>query len=185
MPAQIGGRTYSNGELVLGGGLILALINWFIPWWWGWSESCSGTGCGFLGAGINSSYGDNGFAEWYGVIGFIVLLVLIALFALRLFAPQTVPALPVPDWQIYLGGGVVLALVTILFLTIGGASATVGGYSASYGIRIGFFVGLILAIAVAVGGWLHKEDVQPATQPFTGFSGFNQQAPPPPPPPVQ
>ena len=182
MPAQIGGKTYSNGELAIGGGLILALINYFIPWWWSSSYSYSGSSIAGLG-GSSASAGIGGFGYWEGVIGFIVLLVLIALFAVRTFAPQVIPALPVQDYLIYAVGGVVLLLTAVALLAYGGGVSGSGlGYSYSSGISIGFFVALITAVAIAVGGWLTKSQVQPATAPLsTTFSGFNQ-APPPPPP---
>jgi hypothetical protein len=183
MPAQIGGRTYSNGELAIGGGLVLALINWFIPWWWAESSSYTGPNIDGLGAAANSSSGIGGFGDIWGVLGFIVLLALIVLFALRTFAPNTVPALPVADWMIYSGGGAFILLMVVLFLTYaGGAGGSYSGpdYSFSSGISIGFFVGLITAVAIAVGGWLTKTQVQPATAPMN-FSGFNQTPPPPPP----
>ncbi|MGO8686598.1 MAG: hypothetical protein ACLQT7_05330 [Candidatus Dormibacteria bacterium] len=173
MPAQIGGKTYSNGQLLIGGGLILALINWFIPWWWGYSSSYTGSS-EFGIAGGSYSGGTSGFGLWSGILGFIVLLVLIALFALRTFAPQVVPALPFADWMIYGVGGVFILLMVVLFLTYaGGASYSGAGYNFSAGISIGFFVGLITAAAVAVGAWLSKTDPQPATAPLN----FNQ-APP-------
>ncbi len=176
MPAQIGGRTYSNGELVLGGALVVALINWFIPWWWAYSfnySSISGLG------GLNSSGGIGGLGSWSGWLGFLALLVLIALFVIRTFAPQVLPALPAADYLIYAVGGVFIFLMVVLFLTYaGGVGGSGPGYSA--GISIGFFIGLITAAAIAVGGWLKKSDVQPATAPMN-FSGYNQ-APPPPPP---
>ncbi|MGD1052901.1 MAG: hypothetical protein ABR950_03645 [Candidatus Dormibacteria bacterium] len=182
MPAQIGGKTYSNGQLAIGAGLILALINYFIPWWW--SSSYSYSGSSIVGiAGSSASSGIGGFGYWEGVIGFIVLLVLIVLFALRTFAPQVVPALPAQDFMIYVVGGVVLLLTAIMLLTYGGGASVSGpGYSFSAGISIGFFVALITAAAIAVGGWLSKTDAQPATAPLsTTFSGFNQTPPPPPP----
>ena len=77
MPANIGGRTLSNGQLLIGGGLVVALINWFIPWWWATSSNYTGPSIDGLGANLNTSAGISGFGEWYGVIGFIVLLVLI------------------------------------------------------------------------------------------------------------
>jgi hypothetical protein len=172
MPAQIGGKTYSNGELILGAGLVVALINWFIPWWWTYSFTYSGIG------GINTSGGASGFSDGWGWLGFIVLLALIALFALRAFAPQVLPALPFADYLIYAVGGVVILLIAVLFLTYANGSYSGPGYSE--GISIGFFLGLIAAVAIAVGGWLKKSDAQPATAPMN-FSGFNQ-APPPPPP---
>ena len=174
MPAQIGGKTYSNGELILGGGLVVALINWFIPWWWAYSFT------GLAGYGLNSSGGTGGFGDIWGILGFIVLLALIALFAVRTFAPQVIPALPVQDYLIYAGGGVFILLMVVLFLTYaGGASFSGSGYSA--GISIGFFIGLVAAAAIAVGGWLKKSDAQPATAPMN-FSGFKS---PPPLPPAQ
>jgi len=176
MPAQIGGKTYSNGQLILGGGLILALINWFIPWWWAFSFNYSG----LAGYGVSTSGGSSGFGNWSGLLGFIVLLVLIVLFALRTFAPQVLPALPAADYLIYAVGGVFILLMVVLYLTCAGSASYSGpGYSA--GISIGFFVGVITAAAVAVGGWLSKSDAQPATAPLsTTFSGFNQTPPPPP-----
>jgi hypothetical protein len=172
MPAQIGGKTYSNGELILGVGLVVALINWFIPWWWAYSFNYSSIG-------LSSSGGTGGFGDIWGILGFIVLLALIALFVIRTFAPQVLPALPAADYLIYAVGGVFILLMVVLFLTYAGTASVSGtGYSA--GISIGFFIGLVAAAAIAVGGWLKKTDVQPATAPMN-FSGFNQ-APPPPPP---
>jgi hypothetical protein len=176
MPAQIGGKTYSNGELILGVGLVVALINWFIPWWWAYSFNYSGiAGSG----GLSSSGGTGGFGDIWGILGFIVLLALIALFVIRPFAPQVLPALPAADYLIYAVGGVFILLMVVLFLTYAG-TASVSGIGYSAGISIGFFIGLVAAAAIAVGGWLKKTDVQPATAPMN-FSGFNQ-APPPPPP---
>jgi hypothetical protein len=180
MPAQIGGKTYSNGELAIGGGLILALINYFIPWWWSSSYSYSGSSVAGLGSS-SASAGIGGFGYWEGVIGFIVLLVLIALFAVRTFAPQVIPALPVQDFMIYVVGGVVLLLTAVALLSYGGGASGSGfGYSYSSGISIGFFVALITAVAIAVGGYLTKSQAQPATAPMN-FSGYNQTPPPPPP----
>jgi hypothetical protein len=89
------------------------------------------------------------------------------------------PALPAADYLIYAVGGVFILLMVVLFLTYAG-TASVSGIGYSAGISIGFFIGLVAAAAIAVGGWLKKTDVQPATAPMN-FSGFNQ-APPPPPP---
>jgi hypothetical protein len=86
----------------------------------------------------------------------------------------------VQDYLIYLVGGVVIALLTILFLTVPAAGASGVDYSFSAGISIGFFISLILAIVVIVGGYLSKADPQPATAPMN-FSSFNQTPPPPPP----
>jgi hypothetical protein len=182
MPAQISGKTYSNGQLILGGGLILALINWFIGWWWVSSESSTGYSVGGVTVGsTNISAGISGLGYWEGDIGFVVLLVLIVYLAVRMFAPQVIPALPVQDSMIFAGGGVFMLLMVVLLLTYGGGTSASGlGYSYSNGISIGFFVGLITTAAVAVGGWLTKSEAQPATAPMN-FSGFNQ-APPPPPP---
>jgi hypothetical protein len=183
MPAQIGGKTYSNGDLILGAGLVVALINWFIPWWWAASSSYSGAGASYLGGAANYSVGISGFGLWSGLLGFIVLLVMIALFAIRSFAPQVLPALPVADWMIYAGGGVFILLMAIIFLTYasgGNSNVSGSGYSFSSGISIGFFIALLTGIAIAVGGYLKKSDVQPATAPMN-YSGFNQTPPPPPP----
>ena len=172
MPAQIGGKTYSNGQLITGGALVLALINWFIPWWWTASFSYAGV-AGY--GGVSANTGIGGLGSWSGWLGFLALLVLIVLFAIRTFAPQVLPPLPFTDWMIYAVGGVFILLMVVLFLTYaGGASYSGAGYSA--GISIGFFIGLITAAAIAVGGYLSKTDVQPSTAPMN----FNQTSTPPP-----
>jgi hypothetical protein len=182
MPANIGGRTFSNGQLLVGGGLVVALINWFIPWWWATSSSYSGPDAGLLGGASNVSAGTSGFGEWYGVIGFIVLLILIVLFAMRTFAPKSVPALPVQDYLIYVVGGVVLAVAAVLYLTVPSVASINTTYEKfSAGVSIGFFLALILAIVVIVGGYLSKADPQPATQPFNFSSMQTPPAPPAPP----
>lgn len=184
MPTQIGGRTWSNTDLILGGGLVVALINWFIPWWYTSSASCSGCGLG----NYNVSAGISGFGLWSGILGFIVLLALIALFAVRVFAPNVLPPLPVADWMLYAGGGVFLVLMAVIFLTYAagtGGSVSGAGYSYSSGISIGFFLGLLTGVVVAVGGYMRKSEPQPATQPFN-LSSMGQNPPPPsygPPPP--
>jgi hypothetical protein len=177
MPAAIGGKTYSNGQLIIGGGLLLALINWFIGWWWTSSASSSAVSIGgFSSPGYSVSAGISGLGYWEGVIGFVVLLVVIVYFAVRTFAPQVIPALPVQDWMIYTVGGVFMLLMVVLLITYGGGTSGSGlGYSYSSGISIGFFVGLVTTAAVAVGGYLTKSDVQPATKPMN----FNQTPPPP------
>jgi amino acid transporter len=187
MPANIGGKTYSNGQLIIGGGIIVAFINWFIPWWWAESSSYSGPSYAGLGSDLNQSSGIGGLGYWAGWLGFLVLLCLIALFVLRNFVPNVLPALPVADWMIYGVGGVFMLLMVVLFLTYAGGaggSYSGAGYSFSSGISIGFFIGLIATAAVAVGGWLSKSDPQPATAPMN-FSGFNQTPPAPPAPPAQ
>ncbi len=181
MPTQIGGRTWSNTDLILGGGLVVALINWFIPWWWTFSFTYTGiTGV----AGLSDSGGASGFSDGWGILGFIVLLALIALFAVRVFAPNVLPPLPVADWTLYAGGGAFLVLMAVLFLTYaGGANDSGPGYHE--GISIGFFLGLLTAVVVAVGGYMKKSEPQPATQPFN-LSSMGQSPPPPsygPPPP--
>jgi hypothetical protein len=179
MPAQIGGRTWSNADLILGGGLLVALINWFIPWWYTWKFNTAGI------LNINEGGGISGFGLWSGVLGFIVLLVLIALFALRAFAPQALPALPVVDWMIYAAGGAFILLMAVIFLTYAaGASGSGPGFSA--GISIGFYLGLLTGAAIAVAGYLKRNEPQPTTRPLSFASAGGQTPPPPsygPPPP--
>jgi cation transporter-like permease len=69
-----------------------------------------------------------------------------------------IPTLPptVTDARVVLGSGIVAALAVILFMATEGSGANAPGFSE--GPSIGAYVGLICAVAIAVGGYLMQQD---------------------------
>jgi hypothetical protein len=178
VPLNVAGKQLSNGAIAVAGGLLVALIDTFLPW-----HSTSVPVVFGVESGSHDALG-----YWSGWIFFLAILVGIALFVLRTFVPQvSIPALPFTDAMIYLGIGIVMLLCALLWLVTGGGYAGLydqyaaeAGYSS--GPSFGVFIGIIAAAAVAVGGYLAKADPQPATAPLSSHQ--TQSAPPPSPPPA-
>jgi hypothetical protein len=174
---NVAGKQLSNGALVVAGGLVVGLVDTFLPWH---STSIP------VAFGIDSGSHD-ALGYWSGWLFFLAILVGIALFVMRTFVPQvSIPALPFTDAMVYAGIGVVMLLCALLWLATGGGYAGLydqyaaeAGYSS--GPSFGVFVGIIAAAAVAIGGYLAKSDPQPATAPLSSHQAPS--APPPPPPP--
>ena len=138
----------STGDKVVGAGLLVALISLFLPWY------------GFSFGGF--SYSESGF---YGV-GWVYLLLLLAsavYWGMKVFAPDANAFKQVssvgkrPDgsggighWQVFLGGGVIMFLFSLIYYF-----SNVSGTGLS--IRFGWFVGLIGAILIAVGGFMARD----------------------------
>ena|SRR5580704_8640498 len=174
---NVAGKQLSNGALVVAGGLVVGLVDTFLPWH---STSIP------VAFGIDSGSHD-ALGYWSGWLFFLAILVGIALFVMRTFVPQvSIPALAFTDAMVYAGIGVVMLLCALLWLATGGGYAGLydqyaaeAGYSS--GPSFGVFVGIIAAAAVAIGGYLAKSDPQPATAPLSSHQAPS--APPPPPPP--
>jgi hypothetical protein len=173
---NIAGKKLSNGDLAVGGGLIVGLIAIFLPWY---SASYSVSAiAGFGGYSGSSSVG--GFNYWTGWFFFLATLVGLALIILRTFVSQVaIPALPLNDAMAYVVIGVFMVVMALLWLLIGApGSYSSPGFSA--GASFGLFIGIIAGAAVAVGGFLKRSDPQPATKPLSSYQ--TPSAPPPPPP---
>lgn len=176
MPLNVAGRTLSNGALAVAGGLVVGLVDTFLPWHSTTIPLVLGT----------TSGSHDALGYWSGWIFFLAVLVGVALFVLRTFTPQVnIPAMPFTDAMIYAGIGVVMILCALLWLVTGGGYsgfydqyASLAGYSS--GPSFGVFLGIIAAAVVAVGGYLARSDPQPATTPLSAHQA--QSAPPPPPP---
>jgi len=176
----IGGRTYSNGDTAIGVGLIVALIATFLPWYSA-SFSCSGSAlCG----GLNTSVSVSALNDWAGWLFFLAVLVGIALFVIRNFAPTvTLPTMPQPDAILFAGIGIFLAVMALLWLLTHSSGASGPGYSV--GPSFGLFIGLIAGIVVAVGGFLKRSDAQPAVTAYSAPGSGTPYGGPPPSPPLQ
>jgi hypothetical protein len=180
VPVNVAGKRLSNGALTVAAGLIVGLVATFLPWH-------STTVPTVFGA---DSGGHDALGYWSGWIFFLGVLVGLALFVMRTFVPQvTIPALPFTDAMIYLGAGVVMVICALLWLVTG------GGYSSLYAVyselpgyssgpSFGIFIGIIAAVAVAVGGYLMKSDPQPATRPLSAYQPSSTSNPPAMPPPA-
>ena len=177
MPA-IGGRNYSNGDAAIGIGLVVAFIAVFLPWY-SVSYNCAGV-TGFACGAFNTSWGA--LSDWAGWLFFLAVLVGLAFFILRTFVPSVeLPDLPQSDGVIFAIIGVFMAVMAILYLlTYGGGVASSGpGYSV--GPSFGLFIGLVAAIAVAVGGYLKRSDAPAAPRTYPTPTTYGGGTPPPPP----
>ncbi|HZU76067.1 MAG TPA: hypothetical protein VFA70_04835 [Dehalococcoidia bacterium] len=179
---NIGGRAFSNGDLAVGIGLIIGIISAFLPWY---SVSVSGPG------GLSVS--DGAFVYWAGWLFFIAALVGLIFWIMRSFVAQvSMPQLPATDAVLYLVVGILMIVLALIWwLAAGGTSTSINGAGVSAGVSWGLWLGLIAGIVTAVGGFLKRQDPQPATRPFgthagPGFGGVGGPGgtPPPPPPPA-
>ncbi len=145
-----------RADQIIGGGAIAFLIFLFIFKWYGVSSSSS------IG-GVSFSSSTNGWdtfhnSRWIWIITIIVALgaVLIAAGTLKFESPVQL--------SVVVAGLGALSTIFILYRIIhhpsAGASGTIGGvhYSASAGIKIGIWLGLIAAAAITYGGYLAMQD---------------------------
>jgi hypothetical protein len=175
---------FTTGDLVIGGGLILLLIFSFIGGFKHVSVSCTSTfGSACLGGG--SATGDSLWGS-LGILPALLILVAIAFYVLRKFLSGQVqlPVLPLPDWQIWLFFGIGEAVLIFLsWLVSKGSSGGVDfgsfpGVSTSPGWSC--YALIILALAVAAGGYLKQNDpVDVATGPtptggYGAYSAYQQ-----------
>ncbi|HEX6488758.1 MAG TPA: hypothetical protein VF137_07800 [Candidatus Dormibacteraeota bacterium] len=160
MPLDVAGKRLSNGDVAVGGGAAVALIASFLPW----TTYTQTLQPAFGIPGGTSSNSVNAFGGWSGGLFFLVLLVVLVLFAVRWFGWEGLPALTVADFKIYAGAGAVMVLLALLFIptTSNSDSYLNGTLSSSTG--AGLIIALLAALAICVGGYLKREDSQPANQ---------------------
>ena len=107
-------KRLSTADKVIGASLILLLIDSFISTWFHYSiDNCGGLSSQFSSA-CSSTYGS----LWgdLGIVAALLLLVAIAFYVIRLFFSTQVelPALPLPDWQLWMAFGVMRALLFVI-----------------------------------------------------------------------
>jgi hypothetical protein len=168
----------TRGDQVVLGSSVLLLIFYFFPWI-GVDTSAFG--------GISVSASENGLHGW-GVLGFIVVLAVIAFALIRtpaLSEAVKLPELPAADWMIFAGAGVLELITTLLYWVEYHSSTDIGGVSFGTSQKYGWYIAIILSIALAAGGYLKQSDPQPAA---SGGGGSSYPPPSPtyaPPPPPQ
>jgi len=144
-----------RGLLIAGGGGLLLLISLFLPWY-GVSAS--------LGPGAPSVSVSASAWEAFSLIDLLLFLVAaVAVAAAALSAAGRLPALPLPLGQIVLVAGVI-ALVLVLFRLIDAPGDTGGLAGVDIGRKIGPFLALVAAVAIAFGGSQTSAAPAPATR---------------------
>lgn len=188
MPLNVSGKQMSNGALAVAGGLVVGIVDTFLPW-----HSTTYSSVYVADGGSHDALG-----YWSGWLFFLAAIIGVVLFGVRTFAPQvSMPALPFTDAVIYLALGVVMLLCALLWLVTGGGYASVYAYlrdlpGYSTGPSVGVFIGILAGAVVSVGGYLVKAEPQPATKPLSSYQSPSSPSstpppampPPAPPPPV-
>jgi len=144
-----------RADLIVGGGAVALFIFTFFFKWYGGSVK------GVVPVGGSVSYGSSSTgwdtftnSRWIWLITIIVALGAVALVALARKLDS-----PVQPSAIVAGLGA-LSTVLILYRIIHhpSGSAGFGGVEASYGIKIGIWLGLIAAAVITYGGYLQMTD---------------------------
>lgn len=151
-------KKFSLGDLVVLGSAIVWILFSFFAW--------TGIDVGFGSADQNGLHG-------WGLLGFLVILAVIALVIIRsplLSGQVQLPALPLADWMI-LGAGGVIALATTLLYWVEYHASVDTGLGSSFGTsqKFGWYVCILASIGVVVGAYLKQNDPAPAAG--GGYSG--------------
>ena len=141
--SQFNLATMSTASKILLAGGVLYLINLFLPW----RRACFGV------VGVANVCGSqNGLSQGFGIINLLLVLAIIVMEVLVLANVQVNMGTPQMRLQIEAGLAGALLLFTILKVLVGLSH-----------IFIFSFVGLILAVVVAYGGWMRWQESQVAT----------------------
>jgi hypothetical protein len=188
-------RLRSADRLIAGGAIALLIVMFFFDWF---GASVSGTlpGANLSGAGSSSSGWDTFTASrWIWLTTSIVALASVGAIA-RGSRLRTTLA---PGAIVMLLGSLSSLLILYRIVHHPVAAVSFGGFHASYGIKLGIWLGLVAALAIAAGGYLQvRAESAPATgsgdreEPaFSGLTVAPKPAPPSPasegepPPPAQ
>jgi hypothetical protein len=155
-----------RSEQIIGAGAIAFFIFLFFFKWYGGSSSTPLGGVSFSTNGWHTFHNS----RWIWLITIVVALGVVAM-----TAAQRELKSPVSPSVIIAGLGAlssILILYRIIHHPSGGTSGTIAGvhYSASYGIKIGIWLGLIAAAAITYGGYLAMQ------QEGTSLSDVREQA---------
>ncbi len=177
MRMNLAGKSLSKGALVGGVGLIVALVDSFLPWRSAsipWGLVCSAIRqCVVETGAFNGSH--SALVYWPGWVFFIAAFLGVVLLFLRTFTPQvTISPMPSTDAPVYAGTAVVMLLCALLRLLTGVGSVQAYYETAQGGVYtvdpgIGVFIGIIAAAAVGAGAYWMRGERQPATRPMGGY----------------
>lgn len=139
-------------KILLGGGILLLLDSFILPW----QKVCISF-AGIGGCGTASMWG--GTAGWAGVIAGLVTLVLIVWEAIALAGTDLNVGIPASKLSAYLGFGV-LVFTVLKFLLIISKSSSFGAY-----------IGLVFALAIGYGAWMRFQEPAASAPPAAGTGG--------------
>jgi hypothetical protein len=145
-----------RSDRIIGGSAIAFLIFLFVFKWYGGSASSSVDGVSFSASANGWHTFTN--SRWIWIITIIVALAAVAIDAgaLKLNSPVQLGVLVAGLGAL----SAILILYRILDHPSAGTSGTIAGvhYSASVGIKIGIWLGLIAALGLTYGGYLAMQD---------------------------
>jgi hypothetical protein len=161
-----------RSDQIIGGGAIALFIFMFFFKWYGVSSNVPSL------AGVNINVSRSGWDTFTNSRWIWLITIVVALGAVVLVAIQRRLELPIPVGAIVAALGAVSTLL-ILYRIVHHptASASFGAFHASAGIKIGIWLGLIAAAAIAYGGYLAMQEeggltVSSGEQPGSAFSGL-------------
>jgi hypothetical protein len=172
-------RLRGADRLVAGTALALALFMFVLNWF---GESLKGT---LPGSDVGSGSSLTGWEAFTNSRWVWLLTVLVALLSvIARAAGWRLPEWLKPGSVVALLGGVSALLIGFRILHHPAASAGFGGFHASFGIRVGIWLGFAAALAIAVGGYLQLREevpkkptpVETPTPAFTGLTVSDEQA---------
>jgi hypothetical protein len=142
-----------RSDQIIGGSAIAFFIFLFFFKWYGVSSNVSSF------AGVNVNVSKSGWSVFTNSRWIWLLTIIVAIGAVVVVAGQLKLETPVKPSVLVAGLGA-LSAITILYRIIHHptASASVGNFHASAGIKIGIWLGLIAAAGVAYGGYLAMRD---------------------------
>jgi hypothetical protein len=161
-----------RSDRIIGGGAIALFVFMFFFSWYGVSANVPSL------AGVNLNVSRSGWDTFTNSRWIWLVTIIVALAAVVLVAIQRRLELPIPAGALVAGLGALSTL--LIFYRIvhhPTASASFGGFHASAGIKIGIWLGLISAAAIAYGGYLALQEeggltVPTRERPGAAFSGL-------------
>jgi hypothetical protein len=139
----------TTADKILLGGALLFVINSFLPW----QRACVGEGA-FRFCASFSAWG--GTASWLGVLAGLLAILLLLAGGLSLAGVAMPPTMPVPTVMSWLAFGTALVAVLKFLLVV------------TESVFFFAFIGLILALVIAYGGWMKTQEVKVLPPPAVG-----------------